>query len=175
MRFGSGPFSLFIRPAAGTHSSRKTGASRSSATYRFGLSMPRAFARSKTGDARAARLRRVSWDVSPGGEIGRRKGLKILFRASGVRVQVPPRAPDSGVSGPETQVMIVPRRAPVRLFLAEKPSCLGGCIQRFGSHLDTALLRDGDTLLIWIARAADDPSPFVGSRFRATANHFALR
>ncbi len=31
--------------------------------------------------------------ASPGGEIGRRKGLKILFRASGVRVQVPPRAP----------------------------------------------------------------------------------
>lgn len=31
--------------------------------------------------------------TSPGGEIGRRKGLKILFRASGVRVQVPPRAP----------------------------------------------------------------------------------
>ncbi len=31
----------------------------------------------------------------PGGEIGRRKGLKILFRASGVRVQVPPRAPFS--------------------------------------------------------------------------------
>src|SRR4051795_4470388 len=31
--------------------------------------------------------------TGPGGEIGRRKGLKILFRASGVRVQVPPRVP----------------------------------------------------------------------------------
>ncbi len=30
----------------------------------------------------------------PGGETGRRKGLKILFHESGVRVQVPPRAPD---------------------------------------------------------------------------------
>lgn len=29
----------------------------------------------------------------PGGEIGRRKGLKILFAARRVRVQVPPRAP----------------------------------------------------------------------------------
>src|SRR5271168_3085299 len=29
----------------------------------------------------------------PGGEIGRRKGLKILFPATGVWVQVPPRAP----------------------------------------------------------------------------------
>ena len=28
----------------------------------------------------------------PGGEIGRRKGLKILFLATGVWVQVPPRA-----------------------------------------------------------------------------------
>ena len=32
--------------------------------------------------------------MCPGGEIGRRKGLKILFRASGVWVQVPPRAPE---------------------------------------------------------------------------------
>jgi hypothetical protein len=31
---------------------------------------------------------------SPGGEIGRRKGLKILFAARRVRVQVPPRAPE---------------------------------------------------------------------------------
>jgi SAM-dependent methyltransferase len=31
--------------------------------------------------------------LSPGGEIGRRKGLKILFAARRVRVQVPPRAP----------------------------------------------------------------------------------
>lgn len=29
----------------------------------------------------------------PGGEIGRRNGLKIRFSARGVRVQVPPRAP----------------------------------------------------------------------------------
>ena len=32
--------------------------------------------------------------ICPGGEIGRRKGLKILFPATGVWVQVPPRAPD---------------------------------------------------------------------------------
>jgi hypothetical protein len=31
--------------------------------------------------------------LGPGGEIGRRKGLKILFPARGVWVQVPPRAP----------------------------------------------------------------------------------
>jgi hypothetical protein len=31
--------------------------------------------------------------TGPGGEIGRRKGLKILFPATGVWVQVPPRAP----------------------------------------------------------------------------------
>jgi hypothetical protein len=30
---------------------------------------------------------------SPGGETGRRKGLKILFPATGVRVRFPPRAP----------------------------------------------------------------------------------
>lgn len=30
--------------------------------------------------------------VSPGGGIGRRTGLKILYRVGGVRVQVPPRA-----------------------------------------------------------------------------------
>jgi hypothetical protein len=29
----------------------------------------------------------------PGGEIGRRRGLKILFLETGVRVQFPPRAP----------------------------------------------------------------------------------
>ena len=33
----------------------------------------------------------------PGGEIGRRKGLKILFLAREVRVQVPPRAPMKGL------------------------------------------------------------------------------
>ena len=33
------------------------------------------------------------FSTSPGGETGRRKGLKILFPATGVRVQVPPRAP----------------------------------------------------------------------------------
>ena len=32
-------------------------------------------------------------ESSPGGEIGRRKGLKILFLATGVWVQFPPRAP----------------------------------------------------------------------------------
>ena len=31
--------------------------------------------------------------IRPGGEIGRRKGLKILWRATSVWVQVPPRAP----------------------------------------------------------------------------------
>ena len=33
--------------------------------------------------------------MCPGGETGRRKGLKILFPATGVRVQVPPRAPNA--------------------------------------------------------------------------------
>src|ERR1700689_1263629 len=33
------------------------------------------------------------FSISPGGEIGRRKGLKILFPATGVWVQVPPWAP----------------------------------------------------------------------------------
>jgi hypothetical protein len=33
------------------------------------------------------------FSICPGGEIGRRKGLKILFSARRVRVQVPPRAP----------------------------------------------------------------------------------
>ncbi len=37
---------------------------------------------------------RAEWiTVGPGGEIGRRKGLKILWRATSVWVQVPPRAP----------------------------------------------------------------------------------
>ena len=31
--------------------------------------------------------------MCPGGEIGRRNGLKIRFPATGVRVQFPPRAP----------------------------------------------------------------------------------
>ena len=36
----------------------------------------------------------VAWkSMCPGGEIGRRKGLKILFPATGVWVQFPPRAP----------------------------------------------------------------------------------
>ncbi len=33
--------------------------------------------------------------MCPGGETGRRKGLKILFPATGVRVQFPPRAPSN--------------------------------------------------------------------------------
>lgn len=39
----------------------------------------------------------------PGGEIGRRKGLKILFPETGVRVQVPPRAPKAVVCGSLTR------------------------------------------------------------------------
>jgi hypothetical protein len=35
----------------------------------------------------------VFFSKCPGGEIGRRNGLKIRFPATGVRVQFPPRAP----------------------------------------------------------------------------------
>ena len=41
----------------------------------------------------AAILVVVLAEARPGGETGRRKGLKILFPATGVWVQVPPRAP----------------------------------------------------------------------------------
>lgn len=47
---------------------------------------------SGTGDRRCFTIRLV-FSICPGGEIGRRKGLKILFPATEVRVQFPPRAP----------------------------------------------------------------------------------
>ena len=40
----------------------------------------------------------VVFPMCPGGETGRRNGLKIRFPATGVRVQVPPRAPPAANS-----------------------------------------------------------------------------
>jgi hypothetical protein len=45
------------------------------------------------GNAKISRAGPLHYSMCPGGEIGRRRGLKILFPETGVRVQVPPRAP----------------------------------------------------------------------------------
>src|SRR5579875_2124078 len=53
----------------------------------------------------------------PGGEIGRRKGLKILFAARRVRVQVPPRAP--GIALPDSEIVA---KTPQHLVIARECS-----------------------------------------------------
>ena len=46
--------------------------------------------------------------MRPGGEIGRRGGLKPLWRATSVRVQVPSRAQSEFVAGPRWAVAPTP-------------------------------------------------------------------
>ena len=61
----------------------------------------------------------------PGGEIGRRKGLKILWGATLVRVQVPPRAPEPAAATPQRKTASRLRRGLEWLTKSPRPFELG--------------------------------------------------
>src|SRR5579871_4943526 len=64
--------------------------------------------------------------TGPGGEIGRRKGLKILWRATSVWVQVPPRAPRPRLSpAPNGATLPGAVENPEEISERECPVCLG--------------------------------------------------
>jgi integrase len=93
---------------------------------------------------------------SPGGETGRRNGLKIRFPAMGVRVQVPPRAPSlirwnqqdtvSLLAVYDTRTIIGQDRVMLTLYRRHKKTC---------PHTDRYLKQDAHRCPVWVEGNVD--------------------